>query len=73
MASKKFSKKAKRDYDAVYENFDGHYVCSYCGDVFNDKGSAASHAAGCTKNAFNDNEFSEDDDKEYDVSMSFDI
>lgn len=63
-AGKKFSKRAKKDFDAVYENMDGGYVCSYCSDVFNDRMAAASHASSCSKNSFNGPEFSEDDDEE---------
>jgi hypothetical protein len=70
---RRFSKKAKvqkKDFDAIYENLDGDYTCSYCGGVFGDKMTAASHAWNCNKNAFNDgNEFSLDND----TTQSFDI
>jgi hypothetical protein len=60
-SGKKFSrksktKKAKKDYDGIYERGDDEYVCSYCGDSFSNETVAAIHAARCDKNSFNDSE-----------------
>ncbi len=54
---KKFSRKSKRDFDAVYERGDDDYVCSYCGDSFSSKLTAAIHAGRCDDNAFADEDF----------------
>jgi len=64
---KKFSKKSKKDFDAIYSNSSGEFVCSYCGDAFNDRMTAASHAYSCNKNSFNNTgmDYDVDSDDEF--------
>jgi hypothetical protein len=54
---RKFSRKSKRDFDAVYERGGDDYVCSYCGDGFSSKLTAAIHAGRCGSNSFADEDF----------------
>jgi len=67
----KFSKKA--DYDGIHENINGDFTCSYCGNSYSSRHTAAKHAARCEDNAFNDEdtEYTEDDDEE--GGQTFDI
>ena len=67
----KFSRKS--DYDGIYENINGNYTCSYCGDVFSNRHTAARHAARCDDNAFNDEETEFDEDNDDDSGSTFDI
>ena len=61
-----FSKKSKEDYFAVIQRGDDEYVCSFCGDVFSNRVTAAKHAGRCDGNSFNDK------DTEYEEEDSFD-
>ena len=65
-----FSKKSKEDYFAVFQRGDDEYVCSFCGDVFSNRVTAAKHAGRCDNNSFNDkdSEYDEEDDFDSDDS-----
>jgi len=67
----RFSKKA--DYNGVYENINGDFTCSYCGNSFSSRHTAASHAAKCDDNAFNDQETEYDEDNDEECGSTFDI